>query len=70
MSFKYWEDVIDRINFWRNDCHEHKSSFIQEIEKEYLLVEKSAIKEIQFEDEYVMYLVKEEEPNEERKYDA
>ena len=44
--------------------------FFETLDAEFVLVPKINVREVKFEDDYTVYLVNEEESNEERNYDA
>ena len=44
--------------------------FCEALDDEFLIFKRTAVKEVRFEDKYIVYLVNEEESNEERNYDA
>ena len=72
-----WKKIIEQVVVWQHTKRlqgttqqEDENIFIASLDAEFLLVKRSAVKEVRFEDEYVVYLVNEEESNEERNYDA
>ena len=72
-----WKKIIEQVVVWQHTKRlqgttqqEDENIFIASLDAEFLLVKRSAVKEVRFEDEYIVYLVNEEESNEERNYDA
>lgn len=72
-----WKKIIEQVVVWQHTKRlqgttqqEDENIFIASLDAEFLLVKRSAVKEVRFEDEYVVYLVNEEESNEEHNYDA
>tara|TARA_B100000745_G_scaffold298818_1_gene248233 strand:- start:271 stop:498 length:228 start_codon:yes stop_codon:yes gene_type:complete len=72
-----WKRVMKMIHAWEHTKRlkgttqqEDEDIFANALNNEFLLLERDKIKEVRFEDEYVVYLVNEEESNEERNYDA
>ena len=74
---EYWRELIKIIKAWEHTkrvpgttMQEDEDIFLASMDAEFVLVKRTAVKEVRFEDEYIVYLVNEEESNEERDYDA
>ena len=72
-----WKEIIKLINSWQytkripgTSIQEDEDMFLATIDAEFLIIPRNNVKEIRFEDDYTVYLVNEEESNEERHYDA
>ena len=72
-----WKKLIELVNTWQHTKRTPKTSmqedeniFITTLDSEFLIIPRNNVKEIRFEDDYTVYLVNEEESNEERHYDA
>tara|TARA_R100001530_G_C4271689_1_gene143279 strand:+ start:553 stop:780 length:228 start_codon:yes stop_codon:yes gene_type:complete len=72
-----WKKIIELANTWQHtkripgtSIQENEDIFITTLDTEFLIIPRNNVKEIRFEDDYVVYLVNEEESNEERYYDA
>ena len=72
-----WKKIIEQVVVWQHTKRlqgttqqEDENIFIASLDAEFLLVKRSDVREVKFEDDYTVYLVNEEESNEERNYDA
>ncbi len=72
-----WKKLLELVNTWQHtkripgtSMQEDEDIFITTLDTEFLIIPRNNVKEIRFEDDYTVYLVNEEESNEERYYDA
>ena len=72
-----WKKIIEQVVVWQHTKRlqgttqqEDENIFIASLDAEFLLVKRTNVREVKFEDDYTVYLVNEEESNEERNYDA
>ena len=72
-----WKKIIELINIWQHtkripgtSMQEDEDIFITTLDAEFLIIPRNNVQEVKFEDDYIVYLVNEEESNEERNYDA
>jgi hypothetical protein len=72
-----WKKILELVNTWQHtkripgtSMQEDEDIFIATLDTEFLIIPRNNVKENRFEDGYTVYLVNEEESNEERHYDA
>ncbi len=72
-----WKKILELVNAWQHtkripgtSMQEDEDIFIATLDTEFLIIPRTSVKENRFEDGYTVYLVNEEESNEERHYDA
>ena len=72
-----WKKIIELVNTWQHtkripgtSMQEDEDIFITTLDAEYILIPRTNVREVKFEDGYTVYLVTEEKTNEERNYDA
>ena len=70
-----WKQVFELYDSWKytkrvGTIQQDEDLFFETLDAEFVLVPKINVREVKFEDDYTVYLVNEEESNEERNYDA
>jgi len=71
-----WKQVFELYDSWKytkrvpGTMQQDEDLFFETLDAEFVLVPKINVREVKFEDDYTVYLVNEEESNEERNYDA
>ena len=72
-----WDEIFALYDAWKYKKRlpkmteqQDKDIFYQALDSQFLLRDKSTVKEVKFEDDYVVYLINEGDPDEERNYDA
>ena len=70
-----WKQVFELYDSWKytkrvGTIQQDEDLFFETLDAEFVLIPRTDVKEVKFEDDYTVYLVNEEESNEERNYDA
>ena len=72
-----WDGLFKLYDAWKytkrmpnTTEQQDKDLFYEALNTEFILIPRTNVKEVKFEDDYTVYLVNEEESNEERNYDA
>tara|TARA_B100000749_G_C18369685_1_gene441151 strand:- start:356 stop:580 length:225 start_codon:yes stop_codon:yes gene_type:complete len=70
-----WKQVFELYDSWKytkrvGTIQQDEDLFFETLNAEFVLIPRTDVKEVKFEDDYTVYLVNEEESNEERNYDA
>ena len=71
-----WKQVFKLYDSWKytkrvpGTMQQDEDLFFETLDNEFVLIPRTNVREVKFEDDYTVYLVNEEESNEERYYDA
>ena len=71
-----WKEVFELYDSWKytkrvpGTMQQDEDLFFETLNSEFTIIPRTNVKEVKFEDGYTVYLVTEEETNEERNYDA
>ena len=70
-----WKQVFELYDSWKytkreGTIQQDEDLFFETLDNEFILIQRTNVREVKFEDGYTVYLVTEEKTNEERNYDA
>jgi hypothetical protein len=63
-----WDEIFDLYE--KNKQYRNRKMFIKALSKEFLLVKRNTVEEVESQDGYKLYLIDEEKGNEKTYYDA